>query len=158
MTMEINARHAGGDQIEVEIGNATITLPTSTLKSLQQLINQRLNQVDSNEQQEMQKKIKAYAALATKMAQFKPVVLQTLFVKLSPQQLVTLARLAHGNTLYEQIMANLSKQNRRQFEDDYQTFNQISYHQAIIFMEQSINLIKKAARQQKSLEAESRVI
>lgn len=148
MSIEINARNAG-DLIEVEIGNTTITLPPKTLQALQKLINDRLNNVDACEQQEMQKKIKAYSALATKMAQFNPIVLQNLLVKLTAQQIVTLARLANGNTLYDKILENLSRQNRRQFEDDYETFNKISHHQAIVFMEQSITLIKKAVRQQK---------
>lgn len=78
-------------------------------------------------------------------------IVQTFAPQVTPEQLVTIVRLAEGDVLREKVLRNLSKQNRRQFEEDYAALNKITVHQACLYREQLVPLIKKVAQQQKAL-------
>ena len=78
-------------------------------------------------------------------------IVQKFAVLLSAEQLITLARLAQAESLYNKIMMNLSKQNKAQFEDDYRAMKGITEKQALINMEQIIPIIKQVAKEVKSL-------
>ncbi|MBD3754569.1 MAG: hypothetical protein IE937_02895 [Gammaproteobacteria bacterium] len=149
--MEISAKRNHDGEYLLELGPVTLTLPSAAIKALTEVIDQRLNQSDEKEQQELQKKLAAYKALATKMSEVDDRIVQTFAPQVTPEQLVTIVRLAEGDVLREKVLRNLSKQNRRQFEEDYAALNKITVHQACLYMEQLVPLIKKVAQQQKAL-------
>jgi len=151
--MEVTARKDEKGINLLEIGPVTLALEDNVIKALYDVVNHRLSDADPNEAAMLEKKLKAYRVLASKMQAVDDRVVQKFITQLKPEQLVTLVRLGGGKLLYQKIIRNLSKQNRRQFESDYETFNRISEHQATIYMEQIIPFIKKAAQEQKQLQA-----
>ena len=151
--MEISTQHNSDDTIELNIGFVSYTLSKPAVNALYKVIEKRLNSGDDQEAQAIEKKIAAYRALANKMAAVDARIFQNLLLKLTPQQQVTLAKLAKDDLIYNKILTNMSKQNQRQFKDDFETFGQITYHQAIIHMEKMVPIIKKAAQEQKALQA-----
>lgn len=149
--MEISvSRNKQGDNL-IELGPVVLNLNDEVVHSLSQVVSRRLSQSGQAEAEAVRKKVQAYRVLATKMQTVDDRVLQRLAVKLSPEQLVTLVRLADGRQLYQKLVRNLSKTNRHQFEDDYQALDKITFHQAIVHMEQVVPLIKLAASEQKAL-------
>lgn len=150
--MEIAVSRTENGEYQLEIGPVTFSLPEDAVSALQQVIDQRLNQ--NNEVDSVNKRrLDAYRALASKVIGIDDRIVQNLATKVTPEQLVTITRLAEGDSLYEKVARNLSKQNRRQFEEDYKAMDKISEKHACLYMEQIVPLIKRAAQEQKELQA-----
>lgn len=149
--MEIIAKKDETGLNLLEIGPVCIEMPNEVVKALYEVVNKRLNESSSDETALLEKKLKAYQALAAKMSGVDDRVIQKFIIQLVPEQLVTLVKLSSSDRLYQKILANLSRQNGRQFESDFKEFNQITVQQACIYMEQIVPLIKKAAQEQRLL-------
>lgn len=147
--MDITARRNETGEFLLEMGYVTIEMPAEAVATLRDVIHKRLNQSSVLEQQALEKKVKAYRALANKMIHVEDLIIQQIAVQMTPEQLVTIARLAEGDKLYQKVIKNLSKQNSRQFQEDFEVMNRITEHQACVNMEKIVPLIKKAAQQQK---------
>lgn len=152
--MEISARRNKEGVYQLDMGPVTFSLSAAAVDALQKVIDRRLNQGDDIESQQLEKKLQAYKTLANKMTEVDNRIVQEFAPRVSPEQLVTIVRLAEGNALYDKVVNNLSKQNRRQFEQDYKDLDKITVHNACIYMEQMVPMIKEAARQQKELKNE----
>jgi len=150
--MEISASRTKEGEYQLEIGPVTFTLPSDAISALQQVIDQRLNQNSTVDEEGLKRKLEAYKALASKMIGVDDRIVQKFAPQVSPEQLVTITRLAKGDDLYKKICKNLSKQNRRQFEEDYATMDKITEHHACLYMEKLVPLIKRAAQEQKELQ------
>lgn len=124
------------------------------VKALYDVINQRLTESSSGDAALLEKKLAAYKALASKMRAVDDRVIQKFAVQLLPEQLVTLVKLSGSDSFYQKTLRNLSKQNGRQFENDFKELTQITTQQACIYMEQIVPLIKKAAQEQRQLTAQ----
>ncbi len=152
--MEISARRNKEGVYQLDMGPVTFSLSAAAVDALQKVIDRRLNQGNDIESQQLEKKLQAYKTLANKMTEVDNRIVQEFAPKVSPEQLVTIVRLAEGNALYDKVVNNLSKQNRRQFEQDYKDLDKITVHNACIYMEQMVPMIKEAARQQKEIKNE----
>jgi flagellar motor switch protein FliG len=153
--MDINIRKLKSGELQLDFGMVMLNLPPQVIKVLQQVVEKRLNMSGELERQSIKKKLMIFRDLANKLAHMDDRILQKILPQLKPEQLVTLVRLSEGDYFYKKVLQNLSKANRRQFEEDYERLNRITEHQAVIYMEQIIPLLKKAAQEQKQLEAES---
>lgn len=151
--MEILGSRLKSGEYQLEIGPVTFTLPSDVINALQQVIEQRL-QKNGSENDSIHRKLEAYRALASKMMGVDDRIVQKFAPQLSPEQLVTIARLAEGDGLYQKILKNLSMQNRRQFEEDYASMDKITEQHACLYMEQIVPLIKQTAQEQKQLQQE----
>ncbi len=149
--MEITANRNKKGVYQLEIGPVTFALSQEVVEGLRKVIDQRLNQGNEIDAENLKRKLEAYRALASKMIGVDDRIVQQFAPQVTPEQLVTLVRLADGDELYEKVLRNLSKQNRRQFEEDYAALDKITEHNACIYMEQLVPLIKTAAEQQKAL-------
>lgn len=152
--MDVSAKRGRDGAYQLELGSVTLTLPENVIEALYDVVDQRLNQSPSDEVAQLDKKLKTYRALATKISEVDDRVVQRFAPQLSPEQLVTLVRLAEGDTLKNKVLNNLSKQNRRQFEEDDASLDKITVKHACIYMEQILPVIKKVAQEQKALQAE----
>lgn len=155
--MDISANHSKSGEYQLAIGPVTFSLPSDAISALGQVVEQRLNQNSSIDAENIKRKLQAYRALASKMIGADDQIIQKFAPQLTPEQLVTMARLADGDGLYQKVMRNLSKQNCRQFEEDFATMNKITEHSACVYMEQIVPLIKKTAQEQKKLQGAERV-
>lgn len=151
--MDIHASRTENGEYLLEMDFVTIELPSDAVGALRDIIHKRLDQSNSMERQALEKKITAYRALANKMIQVEDRIIQQIAIEISPEQLVTLAKLAPGEELYEKILQNLSRQNKRQFEEDFATMTKITEHQACVNMEKIVPLIKRVAQQQKQAQS-----
>ena len=149
--MEISANRTKSGEYQLDIGPVTFDLPSEVIAALQQVIDQRINQKNSIDDESIKRKLEAYRALASKMIGVDDRIVQKFAPKVTPEQLVTITRLAEGDTLYQKVLKNLSKQNGRQFEEDYKAMNKITEQHACLYMEQIVPLIKLAAHEQKEL-------
>ena len=152
--MEVTAKRNKQGDYELEIGPVSLELSSQVLNALQQVIDKRLNNSIPQDDALLDKKIQAYRVLATRMAEVDDRIIQAFAPQVGAEQLVTMVRLADGDKLREKVLKNLSKQNRRQFEEDENELGQITYQNANVYMEQLVPLIKKAAQQQKELRGE----
>ncbi|MCF6346652.1 MAG: hypothetical protein L3J00_09350 [Thiomicrorhabdus sp.] len=149
--MDIKAWRDESGQFQLEMGPVIFNLPEEAIEGIRQVINQRLHHSSELDEAGGRRKIKAYRILASKMANVDDRIVQKFAAQVLPEQLVTIVRLAEDDALYKKVLKNLSKQNRRQFEEDYQAMDKISEHHACLHMEQVITLIRRAAEEQKSL-------
>ena len=149
--MEISASRNKTGEYQLEIGPVMFSLPSDVVKALQQVIDQRLNQNSVVDDENTKRKMTAYRVLASKMTSVDDRIVQKFAPQVSPEQLVTIVRMAEGDGLYKKITKNLSKQNRRQFEEDYAAMDKITEQHACLYMEQIVPLIKRAAQEQKEL-------
>lgn len=154
--MDIKVARDKTGMCQLEIGPVIFNLSVEAVEALQQVVDQRLNQSNKQDEEALHKKIKAYRALASKLVAMDDRVIENFLLQISAEQLVTIVRLAEGDELYNKVLHNLSKQNRRQFEEDYQSLNQITEHHACVHMEQAISHIKRAAKEQRELNARGR--
>lgn len=152
--MDIAASRDQRGAYHLQTGPVTFALDESAVEALRQVIDQRLNKGSEIDAENMKRKLQAYRALASKMAGVDNKIIEKFAPQVSPEQLVTIVRLAEGDSLYQKISKNLSKQNRRQFEADYEAMDKITEHNACIYMEQLVPLIKKTAQEQKALDKE----
>ena len=151
--MEVTAKRNEQGDYELEIGPVTLEINNQVVGALQQVIDKRLNDSSSQEEALLEKKIQAYRVLATRMADVDDRIVQLFAPQVGGEQLVTMVRLAEGNGLRDKVLKNLSKQNRRQFEEDDVALGKISYQHACAYMEHVVPMIKEAAQQQKALRA-----
>jgi len=149
--MEISASRNKKGEYQLEIGPVTFSLSSDVVYALQQVVDQRLNQNSAVDDENTKRKITAYRVLASKMTGVDDRILQKLAPQLTSEQLVTIVRMAEGDGLYKKVAKNISKQNRRQFEDDYVAMDKITEQHACLYMEQIVPLIKRAAQEQKEL-------
>jgi len=149
--MEITAKRDHDGIFILETGPVSFELPEQALETLQKVVSQRLGQKTSSSSESLSRKVNTYRNLATKMVSVDDRILQSFLPQATPEQLVTLVRLAEGERLFHKVMRNMSRQNGQQFQQDYQDLNQITEHQACLYMEQIVPLIKKAAQEQKEM-------
>lgn len=149
--MEISAKRTHDGEYQLEIGFVTIDLSKDAVTTLSQVVTERLGQGSPGDQQALDKKLRVYRDLANKLVNTDDRIIQKIALEMTAEQLVTVARLADGERLFHKIVRNLSRQNGKQFQDDYQAFNQITEHQACVNMERVVPLIRRAAQAQKSL-------
>ncbi|QCU90821.1 FliG C-terminal domain-containing protein [Thiomicrorhabdus sediminis] len=149
--MEVSAHKTKSGEYQLEIGPVTFELTADATAALSKVISQRLSQ-SGLDAENLHRKLKAYRAVANKLAYADDAIIQKFSTQLAPEQLITLVRLADGDSLYNKVARNLSKQNRRQFEDDFNGLNKITEHAACLHMEQIVPLIKKTAQEQKALQ------
>ena len=152
--MDISASRDKDGNFHLEIGIVTFALTEETVEGLYKVIDQRLNRDDDVEEQNLKRKLDAYRVLATKMSLVDDLVVQKFAPQVTPEQLVTIVRLSDGQALYQKVLKNLSKQNRRQFQEDFTSLDKITEHNACIYMEQIVPLIRRAAQEQKALQAQ----
>ncbi|NPA72109.1 MAG: hypothetical protein GXO35_04695 [Gammaproteobacteria bacterium] len=151
--MDIKANRGQSGEYQLEIGPVVFELPAEALGALQKVIDQRLNKKVGADDEALQRKLAAYRTLASKMAAVDDRIMQKFSAQVSPEQLVTIVRLSGGRELYDKVLRNLSKQNARQFEEDYLALDKISEQHACLHMEQAVHHIKRAAQEQKELQA-----
>lgn len=149
--MDIKAWRDESGQFQLEMGPVVFSLPEAAIEGIRQVIDQRLHHSSELYGEGGRRKIKAYRVLASKMASVDDRIVQKFAAQVLPEQLVTIVRLAEGDALYQKVLRNLSKQNSRQFEEDYQAMDKISERHACLHMEQVITLIRRAAEEQKAL-------
>ncbi len=149
--MEILAKKNEAGSFHLAMGYVSFDMSESAIQALQKVISERLGQSSEKDKLITEKKIQAYRQVANKLVQADNRIVQKFAVLLSAEQLITLARLAQDESLYNKIMMNLSKQNKAQFEDDYRAMKGITEKQALINMEQIIPIIKQVAKEVKSL-------
>jgi flagellar motor switch protein FliG len=143
--MEIYARRTKQDELLLTIGYVSFDLPEEALKKLTNIIATRLNQSSTMDNANLQKKITAYKKLVNKLALANDRVVQEFAISLTTEQLVTLARLADGEDMLNKIIKNLSRQNSKQFQDDFNKMTGITEQQAIINMEMAVPIIREIA-------------
>lgn len=147
--MEITAKREKNGHSILGVGAVSFELTEEAIEALQKIIGERLAQNSGGSSEALQRKIKTYRNLATKMITVDDVSLQMVLPRMKPEQLVTMVRLADGERLFHKVMRNLSRQNGQQFQQDYLDLDQITEHQAGVYMEQIIPLIKEVAQVQK---------
>ncbi|MDX1352620.1 MAG: hypothetical protein R3254_06380, partial [Thiomicrorhabdus sp.] len=94
--MEIAASRTKTGEYQLDIGPVTFTLPSEVVSALQQVIDQRINQNNAIDDEGVKRKLEAYRALASKMIGVDDRIVQKFAPRVSPEQLVTIARLAEG--------------------------------------------------------------
>jgi flagellar motor switch protein FliG len=146
--MDIEAKRKESGEFELEIGPVVFTLPVEVVKALNTLLEERLNNPSAADDESHKRKLTAYRELASKMIGVDDRIVQKFSPQVTPEQLVTIVRLAEGDALYQKVVKNLSKQNRRQFEADYADLDKITEQQACLHMEQLVPMIKLAAQEQ----------
>ena len=149
--MEIKAKREQSGVFQLDMGPVIFSLPVEAIEALQKVVYERLNQPSQQDDEAIHRKIKAYRALASKMTTMDNRVVEKFLQHIEPEHLITLVRLAEGDELYSTVKKNLSKQNRRQFEEDYLALDKITEHCACVHMEQLIPHIKRAVKEQKEL-------
>jgi len=152
--MEVNAERLEDGRYLLDLGPVSFHLDAATLEQLNKVVSQRLHQSEEAEAATLQKKLNAYRKLAQKLVSMDDRVLQKLLPQLAPEQTVTLVRLSTEG-MYDKVCRNFSRQNAKQFEDDYQAHDKITLHQATLYMEQMMPMIKQAAQEQKKLQAQA---
>lgn len=152
--MDVSARRSETGEYLLEMGPVSFELSSQAVTTLQEVVNKRLNQSSDTELDGLTKKLAAYRGLATKMIAVDDRIMQKFATQVTPEQLVTMVRLADGDRLFYKVMRNLSRQNGSQFEQDFHDLNKITVHQACLYMEQVVPLIRRAAQEQKAAMAQ----
>ncbi|MBE0493126.1 MAG: hypothetical protein IBX48_02185 [Thiomicrospira sp.] len=152
--MEIKAKRQQSGQYVIEVGPTIFNLPETVVEALNKVIRERFKVVTEQDKERMQKRLTAYRALAGKLTQIENALMQDLLNQISSEQMVTLARIAVGDEVYKKITANLSRQNARQFEDDFKRLDKISIHQASTQMEKMVPILKKVIQARRQIQAE----
>lgn len=152
--MEIKAKRQQSGNYVVEVGPTIFNLPENVVEALSKVIRERFKVVTDQDKERMQKRLTAYRALAGKLTQIENALMQDLLTQISSEQMVTLARIAQGDEVYKKIVANLSRQNARQFEEDFKRLNKISIHQASTQMEKMVPILKKVIQARRQIQAE----
>lgn len=149
--MDVNARRGQTGEYFLELGPVVFELDSASVNTLQNIIRQRLSQPSGADDAALSKKLHAYRVLATKMNAMDDRILQKFATQVSQEQLVTLVRLSEGDRLFHKVVRNLSRQNGKQFQQDYHDLNKITTHQASLYMEQLVPMIRKAVQEQKAM-------
>ncbi len=149
--MEIYTKRTREGDFQVSMGHVTFQLPETAINKLKEVIHARLNKSSEIDSANIEKKLIAYKNLVNKLVEANDRVVQEFAVSLVTEQLVTVARLANGTSMFDKIIKNLSKQNAEQFKMDYDELNEITEYQAIVYMEQAIPVIRKVANKVQDL-------
>ncbi|WP_029933778.1 FliG C-terminal domain-containing protein [Thiomicrospira pelophila] len=152
--MEIKAKRQQSGNYVVEVGPTIFNLPENVVEALSKVIRERFKVVTEQDKERMQKRLTAYRVLAGKLTQVENALMQDLLNQISSEQMVTLARIAQGDEVYKKIVANLSRQNARQFEEDFKRLERISLHQASTQMEKMVPILKKVIQARKQIQSE----
>lgn len=147
--MEIKAKRQQTGQYVIEVGPTIFNLPENVVEALNKVIHQRFRVLTEQDKERTQKRLVAYRALAAKLSTIENPLMQDLLNQVSSEQMVTLARIAQGSDVYYKIVANLSRQNARQFEEDFKRMTKISVHQAGTQMEKMVPILKKVIQARK---------
>ncbi len=151
--MEIKAKRQANGEYMIEIGPVIFNLPQPVVEALHQVINDRGNKQTPADKARTEKRLAAYRSLANKLAVIEDPLMQSLLTQIRPEQMVTLARMASDDSVYQKIVRNLSRQNARQFEEDFARISKISVHQASSQMELMLPILKKAIQARKQIQA-----
>ncbi|MGE4502864.1 MAG: FliG C-terminal domain-containing protein [Thiomicrospira sp.] len=152
--MEIKAKRQANGEYMIEIGPVIFNLPQPVVEVLHQVINDRGNKQTPADKARTEKRLAAYRSLANKLAVIEDPLMQSLLTQIRPEQMVTLARMASDDSVYQKIVRNLSRQNARQFEEDFARISKISVHQASSQMELMLPILKKAIQARKQIQAQ----
>ncbi|MDY0137038.1 MAG: FliG C-terminal domain-containing protein [Thiomicrospira sp.] len=152
--MEIKAKRQANGEYMIEIGPVIFNLPQPVVEALHQVINDRGNKQTPADKARTEKRLAAYRSLANKLAVIEDPLMQSLLTQIRPEQMVTLARMASDDSVYQKIVRNLSRQNARQFEEDFARISKISVHQASSQMELMLPILKKAIQARKQIQAQ----
>lgn len=152
--MDIKAKRQQSGQYVIEVGPTIFNLPENVVEALNKVITERFRVMTDQDKERMQKRLTAYRALAGKLTQIENALMQDLLTQISSEQMVTLARIAEGDEVYKKIVANLSRQNARQFEEDFKRLDKISIHQASTQMEKMVPILKKVIQARRQIQAE----
>lgn len=149
--MEIKAKRKQDGDFIIEVGPVIFTLPEPAVAGLNRVITERTRQMSDTDKARTEKRLALYRNLADKLTTLEDPLIQTLLTQLSAEQMVTLARIAPSDGVYRKIESNLSRQNARQFEEDYARIKKISVHQASSQMEQIVPILKKTLQARKPI-------
>jgi flagellar motor switch protein FliG len=152
--MEIKAKRQANGEYMIEIGPVIFNLPHPVVEALHQVINERGNKQTAADNARTEKRLAAYRSLANKLAAIEDPLMQSLLTQIRPEQMVTLARMADDDSVYQKIVRNLSRQNARQFEEDFARISKISVHQASSQMELMLPILKKAIQARKQIQGQ----
>lgn len=152
--MEIKAKRQKNGDYVIEVGPTIFSLPENVVEGLNKVINDRFKTVTPQDKERMEKRLVAYRNLAAKLSTIEDAIMQNLLNQISPEQMVTLAKINQDGAVYQKILRNLSRQNARQFEEDFKRAGKTSVHQASTQMEQMIPVLKKAIQVRKQVQAE----
>lgn len=152
--MDIKTKRQQSGQYVIEVGPTIFNLPENVVEALNKVITERFRVVTVQDKERMQKRLTAYRNLAGKLTQIEDALMQDLLNQISSEQMVTLARIAQGDEVYKKITANLSRQNARQFEEDFKRLDKISIHQASTQMETMVPILKKVIQARRQIQAE----
>jgi flagellar motor switch protein FliG len=147
--MDIRAEKQPDNSIMLHLDFVSYKLSNTVAVNLKNILDHRLNNNSEAELESLEIKIRHYRELANKLNSLDAIVIQTFLLELNTKQKVILARLAAADSFYNKILLNLSKQNQKQFKEDYDEYDEITYHQAALEMERMIPLIRKAAQKQR---------
>lgn len=152
--MEIKGKRQKSGDYMIEIGPTIFNLPENVVEALSQVLKKRNQNSAEQDKARMEKRLTAYRILADKLSGIEDALIQSLLTQISPEQMVTLARIAPDDRVYKKIVKNLSRQNGRQFQEDYKRLDRISVHQASTQMESMVPVLKKAIQARKQIQAE----
>lgn len=152
--MDIKAKRNKTGEYMIEIGPAIFNLPQNVVEALYNVISNRSLASIEQDKARMEKRLTAYRSLANKLGTIEDAIMQSLLTQIRPEQMVTLARIAQSKDVYNKIVRNLSRQNARQFEEDYGRLGKISVHQAGTHMEQMLPILKKAIQARKDVKSQ----
>lgn len=147
--MEIRGKRQKNGDFMIEVGPTIFNLPENVVKALADLLKNRSARSAEQDKVRMEKRLDAYRGLAQKLSALDDALVQSVLGQITPDKMVTLARLAPGDAVYNKILKNLSRQNGRQFADDYKRTDRISVHQASTQMEQMIPVLRRAIQARK---------
>ena len=148
--MKIHSKRNEEGDYQLSIDFITFQLPETAILRLKEIISVRLNQSSDLDNENLTRKLVAYRKLADKLVLSNDRVVQEFAIALTTEQLVTIARLADGNSMFEKIIRNLSRQNGKQFQLDFNEMASITESQAVINMENAIPIIRKMANKVKN--------
>lgn len=149
MSLEVKGKRLKNGQFLVEIGPAIFQMPEAVVTGLAQALKDRQISSQDADKQRAQKRLDGYRALATKISEMEDAVIQNVLSQITPAQIISLARISQSKAVYNKIVNNLSRQNSRQFEEDYRENKPISVHQASMHMEVMLPIIRRAVRLRK---------
>ncbi len=152
--MDIKAKRNKTGEYMIEMGPVIFNLPQNVVEALYKVISQRAQASSEQDKLRMEKRLAAYRSLANKLGTIEDAIMQSLLNQIRPEQMVTLARISQSKEVYNKIVRNLSRQNARQFEEDYVRLTKISVHQAGTHMEQMLPVLKKAIQARKDVKSQ----
>lgn len=149
MSLEIRGRRQKTGGFILEIGPAIFNLHASVVRGLADVLSNREESAKKMDEHRTQQRLEGYRALASKIAGMEDSIVQSILGQVTPAQIISLARVSQSKAVYNKIVNNLSRQNARQFEEDYRENTKISVHQASMHMEALLPVVRRAIRLRK---------